>query len=129
MASPADRPGVGREQELDPDTLGRVQPAQRGELAVGSSFRPQPSSRSVNSNKVAAMTGISANASGAAGRCGAWVALNAAEAATSPQTASRGARPDSAPSCPPHQEHRAHPGGTVQAEEQATLYKKMHSIR
>ena len=50
----------------------------------------------MNSNKMAAMTGISPNASGAAGRRGACVQLKLAEAATRPHTARRGARPDSA---------------------------------
>ena len=54
------------------------------------------SSRRVNSNKTAPMTGISPNASGAPGRCGAWAQLKLAEAATRPQTARRGASPDSA---------------------------------
>ncbi len=54
------------------------------------------SSRSVNSNKMAAITGMRPNASGAAGRRGACVKLKLAEAATRPHTARRGARPDSA---------------------------------
>ena len=87
---------IGGEPQLDAEPLGRVQPAQRGQPPVGPA-RPQlRSSRSVNSNKTAAMTGMSPNASGAAGRCGAWVELKLAEAATRPHTARRGASPDSA---------------------------------
>jgi len=52
-------------------------------------------SRRENSNRVAAMTGVSANASYAPGRSGAWIQLNRLDAATRPHTASRGATADS----------------------------------
>ena len=48
-------------------------------------------SRRLNSSKVVAMRGISANAARAPGRAGGWAALKALEAVTRPHAAGRGA--------------------------------------
>ena len=89
--------------------------------AICRSVRPAArcrSSRSVNSNKTAPMTGMSPKASGAPGRCGAWVAVEAGGGGDQAPDGQAGRQPGFGPRGAAGQQHRADPGCPVQGEEQ-----------